>query len=160
MVSSTVIRIDREVLAELQRRAKPLGDTPNSVLRRVFNLQEPEPKIDPRVGRLRDLVQDLVGQTVRLQRDERGYIINGPDEHIIAHMRTKKERLTVAVRKEDAGKAGIDDWVKERRDRLFGCVSARWYIQDGDEAAYKPVAAAIARLWTYSLTVSSDAKTT
>jgi hypothetical protein len=32
------IRIDREVYAELMKRAIPLRDTPNSVLRRVLGL--------------------------------------------------------------------------------------------------------------------------
>lgn len=38
-----VIRIDDEVFQELQARATPLLDTPNSVLRREFGL-EPEPQ--------------------------------------------------------------------------------------------------------------------
>lgn len=33
-----VIRVDDEVWKELQRRAEPLVDTPNSVLRRIFGL--------------------------------------------------------------------------------------------------------------------------
>lgn len=35
-----VIRIDREVYAELMKRAVPLKDTPNSVLRRVMGLAD------------------------------------------------------------------------------------------------------------------------
>lgn len=35
-----VIRIDREVYAELMKRAVPLRDTPNSVLRRVLGLAD------------------------------------------------------------------------------------------------------------------------
>jgi hypothetical protein len=34
------IRIDREVYAELMKRAIPLKDTPNSVLRRVLGLPD------------------------------------------------------------------------------------------------------------------------
>ena len=64
MKPSKVIRIDAEVWAELQRRARPLEDTPNSVLRWVFGLREegtgPE-HLEPRVARLLALVQDLVG---------------------------------------------------------------------------------------------------
>jgi hypothetical protein len=40
MKPSKLIRIDAEVWAELQRRARPLEDTPNSVLRRVFGLPD------------------------------------------------------------------------------------------------------------------------
>jgi len=40
MSPSKVIRIDAQVWAELQSRARPLEDTPNSVLRRVFGLPE------------------------------------------------------------------------------------------------------------------------
>ena len=40
MKPSKVIRIDAQVWAELQRQARPLEDTPNSVLRRVFGLPE------------------------------------------------------------------------------------------------------------------------
>lgn len=39
-----VIRIDREVYAELMKRAIPLRDTPNSVLRRVLALAERKPR--------------------------------------------------------------------------------------------------------------------
>ena len=35
-----VIRVDEEVWKELQRRAEPLVDTPNSVLRRILGLAE------------------------------------------------------------------------------------------------------------------------
>lgn len=35
-----VIRIDREVYAELMKLAVPLKDTPNSVLRRVMGLAD------------------------------------------------------------------------------------------------------------------------
>jgi hypothetical protein len=35
-----VIRVDEEVWKELQRRAEPLVDTPNSVLRRILGLTE------------------------------------------------------------------------------------------------------------------------
>ena len=66
MKPSKVIRIDGEVWAELQRRARPLEDTPNSVLRRVLGLPDegtgPE-RLEPRVARLLALVRDLVGQT-------------------------------------------------------------------------------------------------
>jgi negative regulator of replication initiation len=39
-----VIRIDNEVWGALQKRATPLADTPNSVLRRVLGLPAPSAK--------------------------------------------------------------------------------------------------------------------
>ena len=76
MKPSKVIRIDAEVWAELQRRARPLEDTPNSVLRRVFGLPDegtgPE-RLEPRVARLLALVQDLVGQMPQVEAARKGY---------------------------------------------------------------------------------------
>ena len=43
----TVIRIDEEVWKELQKRAVPLVDTPNSTLRRVLGLEQTEHKDTP-----------------------------------------------------------------------------------------------------------------
>lgn len=40
MNADKVIRIDREVYGELMKRAIPLRDTPNSVLRRVLGLAD------------------------------------------------------------------------------------------------------------------------
>jgi hypothetical protein len=64
---SKVIRIDEEVWAELQQRARPLEDTTNSLLRRVFGLpeatsDEEEAGSDLRCGRRLDLVEDALGQ--------------------------------------------------------------------------------------------------
>lgn len=39
-----VIRIDNGVWKELQKRAEPLIDSPNTVLRKIFNLDVPETK--------------------------------------------------------------------------------------------------------------------
>ena len=65
MPPSKVIRIYEQVWAELQVRARPQEDTPNSVLRRVFGLPDEgaEPEgIDPRVASLPDLVGESTGQ--------------------------------------------------------------------------------------------------
>ena len=76
MAPSKVIRIDDQVWAELQRRARPLEDTPNSVLRRVFCLPaegaEPE-DMDPRVTRLLELVQQSIGRLPVLDTVRKGY---------------------------------------------------------------------------------------
>lgn len=44
------IRIDDEVWKELKRRAEPLVDTPNDVLRRALGLNDPKGRKEPRGG--------------------------------------------------------------------------------------------------------------
>jgi hypothetical protein len=148
MTSSTVIRIDPEVRAELQRRAVPLEDTPNSVLCRMLGLPEPAPRLEPRVAKLLELVQDLVGRTVQLQRDERGYCVLGRIEKVVAYIRPQKERLKVVARKADAEKAGLKNWEKQRQDRFFGGTGVKWFLPDDDEPAYQRAAAVLAKLWS------------
>jgi hypothetical protein len=99
------------------------------------------------VANLVELVQDLVGQTVQLQRDERGYAVMGSAKQLIAHIRPHKERLKVAAKKQDAAKAGLKNWDGERQDRFFGCNAVKWHIQDGDDLACQRVAAELAKLW-------------
>ena len=65
MPTAKVIRIDDEVWAELQKRARPLEDTPNSVLRRVFGLPEEgteTDKTDIRITKLLESVEESVGE--------------------------------------------------------------------------------------------------
>ncbi len=145
-MQSSTIRIDEEVRTELQRRAEPLDDTPNSVLRRVFGLPESEGRIDPRVAKLRDLVKDLVGEPLKYRRDASGYAVLSRTEKVVAYIRPHKEKLRIAARKRDAEKAGLD-WDNERQDRFFSGVSVRWHIQDDDHPAYRHVAAILVKLW-------------
>ena len=66
MPPAKVIRIDEEVWAELQKRAHPLEDTPNSVLRKVFGLPEDSAetdKTDIRITKLLEAVEESVGET-------------------------------------------------------------------------------------------------
>lgn len=46
-----VIRVDREVYDAIRRRAEPLVDTPNTVLRRVFDLPQKARKARTRTAR-------------------------------------------------------------------------------------------------------------
>jgi len=48
-----VIRVDDEVWKELQRRAEPLVDTPNSVLRKILGLTEDKVSNEDRVIEIR-----------------------------------------------------------------------------------------------------------
>jgi hypothetical protein len=55
------IRIDDEVYEVLQRRAKPFVDTPNSVLRRVLDLEaEPQESMPPAQSAVRGELRPLV----------------------------------------------------------------------------------------------------
>ena len=57
---SKVIRIDAQVWAELQRRARPLEDTPNSVLRRVAYLLAADIVLGSLPIRLREVNQPVI----------------------------------------------------------------------------------------------------
>ena len=150
MAPSRVIRIDDQVWAELQQRARPLEDTPNSVLRRVFTLPEegPEPGgLDPRVATLLQRVQPLVGHPPQVHPVEKGYSFLSQTGEGVAYIRPQRERLRVGASKEMAEKAGLNTWDKERADRFFGGPSVRWYAPDGDDAAYQRLAAVLEKLW-------------
>ncbi len=146
---SKVIRIDDQVWAELKRRAEALEDTPNAVLRRTYGLlaADSRGKLDPRVAQMLELVQDLVGQTVQLEPDERGYAVLGRTGKVVAHIGLLKEQLRISTNKRSAEKAMLDNWDKLRKDRFFGGTGVRWFVQDDDDPAYERVAAVLATLW-------------
>jgi hypothetical protein len=150
MAPSRVIRIDDQVWAELQRRARPLEDTPNSVLRRVFGLPaaEAEPEgMDPRVARLLELVQQSVGRRPELDLVRKGYSLRSDSGEAIAYIRPQQERLRVEVSREMAESAGVSHWDRERTRGFFGGPAVRWYVPDGDDSAYQLLAAVLAKLW-------------
>jgi len=146
---SKVIRIDEEVWLELQRRAKPLEDTPNSVLRRVFSLPEEtadEAGTDVRLERLFELVGGAVGQRPRLAPATKGYaVLSGTDEPI-AFIRFQRGRFRVTASKQAAEAAGLSNWHRERADTDFRGGSVSWYAPDEDRVAYQDVAAVLVRL--------------
>ena len=150
MKPSKVIRIDAEVWAELQRRARPLEDTPNSVLRRVFGLREegtgPE-SLEPRVARLLALVQDLVGQMPQVEAARKGYAFLSRTGMVVADLRPQKERLRAEASKTVAETAGLTAWDREGSEGSYGGPVVRWYAADGDAAAYQSLAAVLATLW-------------
>src|SRR5688572_1333615 len=133
MPPSRVIRIDDEVWAELQRRARPLEDTPNSVLRRVFDLPEEtasEPEIDNRVGRLLDLLKEAVGERPALSPSKKEYAVVSGTNEPVAFIRSQRERLRVTASKQAAENAGLTDWHRERADTAFSGGSVSWYAPD------------------------------
>lgn len=152
MPPSRVIRIDDEVWSQLQQRAQPLEDTPNSVLRRVFGLAEQgaEPDgSDSRITSLMELVQGLVGETPQINAVRKGYSMTSAAGEGLAYLRPQRERLRIEASKVRAAGAGANDWDRERPNGWAdtGGPSVRWYAPDGNEAAYQRVAAALAKLW-------------
>jgi len=150
MAPSRVIRIDDQVWAELQRRARPLEDTPNSVLRRVFGLPaaEAEPEgMDPRVARLLALVQQSVGRRPELDTVRKGYSLRSDNGEAVAYIRPQQDGLRVEVSRETAESAGFSHWDRERPTGFFGGPAVRWYVPDRDDSAYQLLAAVLSKLW-------------
>jgi hypothetical protein len=147
---SKVIRIDAQVWAELQRRARPLEDTPNSVLRRVFGLPEDSTglaRLEPRVTRLLMLVRDLVGQMPQVETARKGYAFLSHTGLVVADIRPQKERLRAEASKTVAETAGLTTWEREGSASFDGDSVVRWYAVDGDDAAFQHVATVLATLW-------------
>ena len=145
-----MIRIDGEVWAELQRRARPLEDTPNSVLRRVLGLPDdgtgPE-RLEPRVTRLLALVRDLVGQMPHVEAARKGYAFLSRTGMVVADIRPQKERLRAEASKTVAATAGLTTWDREGSEGLYGGPAVRWYAADGDDAAYQSLGGGAGELW-------------
>jgi hypothetical protein len=150
MPTAKVIRIDDEVWAELQKRARPLEDTPNSVLRRVFGLPEEgteTDKTDIRITKLLEAVEELVGETPQVCRGRKDYSFLSKTEEVVACIRPQQQRLRIETRKETALKLGLSGWHRERAKGFFGEPSVRWHIPDGDDAAYQQAARLLEKLW-------------
>ena len=150
MKPSKVIRIDGQVWAELQSRARPLEDTPNSVLRRVFGLPEEgagPASMEPRVTRLLALVRDLVGQMPQVEAARKGYSFLSRTGMVVADIRPQKERLRAEASKTVAETAGLNTWDREGSEGFYGGPAVRWSAADGDDAAYQSLATVLSKLW-------------
>jgi hypothetical protein len=150
MAPAKVIRIDDEVWAELQKRARPLEDTPNSVLRRVFGLPEEgseSDRTDIRITKLLESLEKSVGETPKVCRGRKDFSFLSKTEEVVACIRPQKQRLRIETRKETALKMSLSGWDRERTKGFFGEPSVRWYIPDGDDAAYQQAAELLEKLW-------------
>ena len=151
---SKVIRIDEDVWTELQRRARPLEDTPNSVLRRVFGLPEEasddESGTEIRLETLLGLVAETVGKRPRLSPARRGYAPLCVTNEPVAFLRAQRGRVRVTASKQSAEAAGLSDWHRERSDTDFRGGSVSWYAPDGDRVAYQQAASVLVKLLTLS----------
>jgi hypothetical protein len=150
MPPSKVIRIDDQVWSELQKRARPLEDTPNSVLRRVLGLPEEaleEGGVDPRVQDLLDRLAERLGAPPQMSRERRNYAVLSPAREVVAYIRPQQQKLRLAAGQEAAREAGLSHWDRERPDGFPGGPSVRWYIPDGDEVAYRQGETILEKLW-------------
>ena len=150
MPPSKVIRIDDEVWGELQKRARPLEDTPNSVLRRVLGLPGEgtgEDAVDPRVADLLELLEERLGTPPQVSRDRKNYAVLSPAREMVAYIRPQHQKLRIGAGLDAAQRAGLSRWDRERQDRFLGGPSVRWYIPDGDEDAYAGAAELLEKLW-------------
>jgi hypothetical protein len=162
MPSSRVVRIDQEVWEELQRRARPFEDTPNSVIRRLLGLSDDDSgkdTINPRIGKLLDSAQELVGRTLQVDSTDQGYGIRGRDNGtLVAYVHPQRGRVRIVARKEDAEKVGLTGWDREQQGGVFGEANVRWYIQDDDDEAHQRAAVVLSKLWNSRPQSSSSHK--
>lgn len=159
MTTSKVIRVDAEVWAELQRRAIPFEDNPNSVLRRVLKLKKDEvgrdntreDKMDSRLTKLVNMVGQSGGKYLRIQQVKSGYFGMSSDEGYkgkrFGYVYPQEKGLKVEIKKDLAEKVGRRDWEYERDGYWFKKdTSVYWSILNDDEDAYYSVARLIKAL--------------
>jgi hypothetical protein len=99
------------------------------------------------VAALVQRVEQLVGHPPQLHPVEKGYSFLSQTGEGVAYIRPQRERLRVGASKGMAEKAGLNTWDRERTKGFFGDPEVRWYVPDGDDAAYQRVTAVLAKLW-------------
>ncbi|MCK4819680.1 hypothetical protein KA005_28195 [bacterium] len=148
---SRVIRIDEEVWAELQRRARPFEDNPNAVIRKVLGLPAQvvvkqdsiNNVMDSRVVTLLDLVSRSEDEHQHFRPTETGnFAILSDQGNTCGYIYPQKRRLKVEIRKDWVDGAGLTDWDHELPDGWFhtGISSVYWYLNNNDNGAYNRVA--------------------
>ena len=159
MPPSKVIRIDEQVWSELQKLATPLEDTPNSVLRRVLGLPREawaDDATDPRVSHLLELVASRLGEAPQTCRVKKDYSFLSRSQDVVACIRPQHQKLRIGVARETAQLAGLEGWDRERPSGFFGRPDVRWYIEDGDDAAYQAASGILEKLWRDDFQASSS----
>ena len=159
MVSSRVIRIDQEVWAELQRRAIPFKDNPNSVLRKILGLTSDEvgesnssgiADLDLRVAGLIHLVEARVDTSLAVSPTTTGqsHRFKSQRGRITAFIHSQKRRLKIESSEQMAKLAGINSWDHWLRNGWWGQDnSVYWHIPNDDEGAYDRVVGILEILW-------------
>ena len=153
-MQSRVIRIDNEVWVELQRRALPFEDTPNTVLRSVLGLtvnagtndDSGGDVMDIRVSKLRVLVGGAAPLEVQPNKTNNFKILSDHGTKF-SYIYPQKRRLKVEIRKAWVDKIGITVWDHILEKGWFNAEpSVYYYLPDEDNNAYKIVANILARL--------------
>lgn len=159
MPGSRVIRIDDDVWAELQRRARPFEDkNPNAVLRRELEVATREGKenispggsgLDARADALFRAVGGMIGQKppIRPVASGQSYSFRGRGGRVRAYIYPQKTRLKVESARRYAEQASITFWNDLRESAWWTEDSVYWYVLDGDDEAFDRVADVIAKLW-------------
>jgi len=157
--STKVIRIDGEVWSELQERATPFQDNPNSVLRRILGLSSKAVItvntsvgiiLDPRVTTLLSLVEARVGQApvVSATNTGRSLGVRSNRGKLVAFIHQQIHRIKVESSEQMATGAGIDSWDHSLIKGWWGeDNSIYWHTPNDDDDAYIRTANILEKLW-------------
>jgi len=155
------VEVDEEVWIELQRRAIPLEDDPNSVLRKILGLQatgsiqhnnRSSSGMNSQLDQLLTLVEADTGTfpSALPTKNLRNFKFLSQKELTAAFLLVQPRigRIRIGASKSAAGRAGIDSWDHlganawyRADDEVF------WYLPFGDEEAYINGARILAKLW-------------
>ena len=159
VASSKVIRIDGEVWSELQERAIPFQDNPNSVLRRVLGLGSNAVitvdtsagiGLDPRVVQLLELVEVPVGQAVVVSATKNGRSLQVRSKRgkLVAFIHQQIHRIKVESSEQMATGAGVDSWDHRLIRGWWGeDFSVYWHAANDDDDSYIRAANILEKLW-------------
>ena len=159
VVSTKVIRIDGEVWSELQRRAIPFEDNPNSVMRRILGLTSNAEvtanasagiNLDLRVNALLALVEARVGQAlvVSATKTGRAHQVRSKRGKLVAFIHQQIHLIKVESSEQMAKKAGIDTWDHRLINGWWGQDSSvYWHTLNDDDDAYGRAAGVLEKLW-------------
>lgn len=159
MVSTRVIRIDQEVWTELQERAVPFEDNPNSVLRRLLGLtpnrvsenDDPRPGLlDTQIAKLIYLVIERVDEApiFSLTKTGQSHTFKSQRGKVVAFIFRQRRRLKVESSEQMAREVGINTWDHRLKNGWWSQDnSVYWYVPNGDDDAYERVADVLDRLW-------------
>lgn len=159
VVTSRVIRIDLDVWSELQRRAVPFKDNPNSVLRRVLGLEAgdlvaPDSSagntLDARVAKLLKMVEARVGQPLAVSPTKSGrtHRFESNMGKVVAFIHQQNHRVKVESSVQMAEEAGIECWDHLLNKGWWGQDSSvYWQIPNDDDDAYDRAAGFLDKLW-------------
>ncbi len=159
VASTKVIRIDGEVWSELQRRAIPFQDNPNSVLRRILGLSSNAVikvnssagiSLDHRVIKLLELVEARVGQApvVSVTKDGRSLQVRSKRGKLVAFIHQQIHRIKVESSEQMATGAGIESWDHRLIRGWWGeDFSVYWHAANDDDDSYIRAANILEKLW-------------